>query len=224
MAERSFHRYSTAFPAGLSRPADRVDLGPDVPADVTRRLLGDLQGRRVVELGCGMGHSAVAMALAGARVTGIDPDETQLDHARELADEHEVSIELRGADDLADLAFMPAEAADVVLAVHSLAAVDHADRVIRQAHRLLRPGGSLVVSMPHPASALVDPFDEEPDRLVRGYFDRDVLGSGPSTTHRYTVAELFTSMVRAEYRVDQLVEVGPPDGALPSTVVLRAKR
>jgi len=223
MAERSFHRYSTAFPAGLSRPLDRVELGPDVADDVTRRLLGDLAGRRVVELGCGMGHTAVAMALQGARVTAVDPDDGQLDHARELARDNELSVEFRRAD-LADLAFLPADAADLVVAVHSLAAVDHADRVIRQAHRLLRSGGALVVSMPHPAAALVDPFDEAPDQVVRGYFDAEPLGSGPSLTHRYTIADLFGAMVRAEYRVDSLVEAGPAGATLPSTVVLRGKR
>jgi len=223
MADRPFHRYSTAFPAGLTRPTDWVELGPGVAPDVSRRLLGDLSGRRVVDLGCGTGHSSVAMAHQGARVTAIDPDEAQLDHARELAADHEVGVEFRRAD-LADLAFLPADATDLVVAVHSLAAIDHADRVFRQVHRLLHQGGSLVVSMPHPAAALVDPFDEEPDRVVRGYFDTEPLGSGPSLTYRYTVADLFGALVRAEYRVDALLEVGPEASPVPSTVVLRAKR
>ncbi|MDH4170747.1 MAG: class I SAM-dependent methyltransferase [Acidimicrobiia bacterium] len=222
MADRSFHRYSTAFPAGLARPTDRVELGPDVSAEITRRLLGDLADRRVLELGCGMGHTAVAMARAGARVTAIDPDDGELRHGRDLAHEHEVSVEWRSGD-LADLAFLPAEGFDLVVAVHSLAATDHAERVMRQVHRTLRPGGALVVSMPHPVAALFDPFDDEPDRVVRGYFDREPVGSGPSLTHRYTVGDLFSALVRSDFRVDTLVETGPPGAAVPSTLVLRAK-
>lgn len=223
MATRSYHRYSTAFPAGMGRPVDRVELGPGVTADVTSRLIGDLRGRRVLDLGCGMGHTTVALVRAGARVTALDPDDAQLDHARRLATEHECTAEFRHGD-LADLAFLPAESFDLVLAVHSLAAVDHADRVFRQVHRLLHVGAALVVSMPHPAAALVDPFSDEPDRVVGGYFDAEALGSGPSLTHRYTIADLFTGLVRADLDVDSLVEAAPTGDLLPRTVVLRARR
>ncbi|MGI9600274.1 MAG: class I SAM-dependent methyltransferase [Acidimicrobiales bacterium] len=223
MAERSFHRYSTAFPAGLTRATDRVELGPGVTDVVTHRLLGDLDDRRVVELGCGMGHTSVAMAGAGARVAAIDPDDAQLDRARELAHDHEVTVEFHRAD-LADLAFLPADSFDLAIAVHSVVTVDHADRVFRQVHRILRAGGSLVVSAPHPAAMLVDPFADEPDRVVGGYFDTEPLGSGPSLTHRYTIADLFGALTRAEFRVDSLIEAGGAGDRLPTTVVLRAKR
>ena len=57
-------------------PEDRVGaLGP----------LADLAGRRVLELGCGAGQWAVALAAVGAAVTGFDLSAGQLAHARRAA-------------------------------------------------------------------------------------------------------------------------------------------
>ena len=58
--------------------------GPDLD------LLQNVDGERVLELGCGGGQCTVAMAQRGADVTGIDLAEAQLAHARELAAEHDV--------------------------------------------------------------------------------------------------------------------------------------
>ena len=224
MADRSFHRYSSSFPGGLQRPTDRVELGPDLPDDLARRLLGDLAGRRVLDLGCGTGNAAVAMAAAGARVTAIDSDPIQLDHARDLCEEHAVTVELHQSE-LAELAYLPADTFDAVVAIHSLATVANHDRVFRQMHRLLRTDAPLVLSVPHPAALIVDTLGDEPDRVVRGWFDTDPLGSGPSLTHPHSIESLFSGLVRANFAVDTLIESRPADPAvLPTALVLRGKK
>ena len=224
MADRPFHRYSTAFPAGHTRPTDWVELGPDLPHDLARKLLGDVTDKRVLELGCGMGHSSIAMAAMGARVTAIDDDAVQIDHARELCAEHEVSVELHRGD-LAELAFLPADGFDVVVAIHSIATVRNPDRVFRQVHRLLRSDCVFVLSAPHPAAAISDPFDDEADRIVRPWFGSEPLGSGPSFTHRHAIDELFGGLVRANFGVDTLIESRADDpAALPQAIVLRGRK
>lgn len=49
------------------------------------RLLGDLSGKRALDVGCGMGENAVLLASRGAHVTGIDVSRRSIEHARRLA-------------------------------------------------------------------------------------------------------------------------------------------
>ena len=221
--EPSWHRYTTSFPGGRYRPTDRVELGPNLIDGVDRRLLGDVENKRVLELGTGMGHSSIAMAKAGAKVIAVDPDAVQIEHARQIADEHEIKIELHEAD-LADLAFVRNESIDLVVSIHALAAVEDLDRVFRQVHRVLKADMPFVLSLPHPTASLVDHFTDD-KTLVRGYFDAAVLGSGPSLTHRHLIGDVFSSLGRANFRVDTLIENPYADQpGLPETLVFRGKK
>ncbi len=195
-----------------------------MPAGLDRRLLGDVADKRVLELGTGMGHSAVAMAKAGAKVIAVDPDASQLDHARQLAEEHEIRVELHHGD-LADLAFMRNESIDMVVSIHALAAEADLDRAFRQAHRVLKADMPFVVSLPHPTASLVDHFSDDEHRVIRGYFDAATLGSGPSVTHRHLIGDVFSALTRANFRIDTLIENPYADKpGLPETLVFRGKK
>lgn len=171
-----------------------------------------------------MGHSAVAMAKAGAKVIAVDPDAAQLEHARQLAEEHEVKVELHHGD-LADLAFIRNESIDMVVSIHALAAEADLDRPFRQAHRVLKADMPFVLSLPHPTASLVDHFSTDENQVIRGYFDPALLGSGPSQTHRHLIGDVFSGLSRANFRVDTLIENPYADKPrLPETLVFRGKK
>ena len=47
-------------------------------------VLGDVDGRDILELGCGAAQWSIALAQAGARPVGLDLSDRQLEHARRL--------------------------------------------------------------------------------------------------------------------------------------------
>lgn len=53
-------------------PTDIVTYGPDVGTEDDFRLLGDLKGKRVLELGCGTAQRSIAFARQGATAIGVD--------------------------------------------------------------------------------------------------------------------------------------------------------
>ncbi|HKE75599.1 MAG TPA: methyltransferase domain-containing protein, partial [Acidimicrobiales bacterium] len=75
-------RFSLAGAAGATLDADAVRYGPGLPPESELRLLGHVDGRRVLDLGCGAGSGAVALAKAGARVIAVDDDEASLSDTR----------------------------------------------------------------------------------------------------------------------------------------------
>lgn len=224
------------FPDGVP-DGDTVVYGPDIADESTLRLLGNVEGRRILELGAGSGRNAVSLARQGAKVIVVDPDATKLERARTLADHHEVRIEFHHADP-ADIAFVRADTVDLVLTVHALAAEPDPDRVFRQAHRVLRSEASLVLSVPHPAAGLVDPWGPDPLRITRSWFDPAPLPGSPGNppTYLMTFAALFGSLYRASFRVEMVLEpeaeatearsawFNPTMRMLPATLVVRARK
>jgi len=233
LTARSF----TAWPAWADLPLDVVAYGPDIPTEADLRLLGRLEGKRVLELGCGGGPASVAMAKQGAKVIAVDPSADQIGHARRLCEREDVTVELHQGD-LADLAFVRADTIDVCLSVFALGMVADLDRVFRQVHRVLRPDGPFVISLPHPLWRAVD--RSTPPGLRRPYWDSTphpwTEGGESGQDHPVTITELFTGLVRANFRVDVILEPEPPASGprsrwwqeamawLPSTLVVRARK
>jgi len=207
--------YDTRGPHSV-RPLDHVEFAPGSGNELDHRLLGDIDDRRILELGCGAGHTAVGLAVRGARVMAVDPDVTQINLARNLANDHQVTVEFHQAGP-AELAFVRADQADLVVSVQSLTFTSDLDRVFRQAHRVLRPGGHIVISLPHPASLCADPHNP----LVNC---RSWLDVGPVGEHWVHTAEsVVTSLGRANFSVDILLELHT-GGPTPAALVVRARK
>jgi 2-polyprenyl-3-methyl-5-hydroxy-6-metoxy-1,4-benzoquinol methylase len=223
-------RFSVAAPAGLELPTDVVTYGADIAREDTLKLLGHVEGKRILDLGCGAGHNAIALARQGAKVIGIDESSDQISEARVAAEREGVKLELHHAP-LAELAFVRADTIDGVVSAFGLAGVADLDRVFRQVDRVLRPEHHFVLSMPHPAFALVDADDPE-RRVRRAYWDGAPIGGDIPRT----ISTLFTSLGRANFRVDAVLEPQPAPGGprgpgwadamayLPATLIIRARK
>lgn len=196
-----------AFPADAELPLHVVVYGPDIPDESALRLLGPIEGKRLLVLGAGRGHSAVALAGQGAHVIVVDAHLDRLDAARALAEANEVKLELHHGD-LAELAFVRADTIDAALSVHELGRIEDIDRVLRQVNRVLRTGAAFTCSLPHPAHLVLDESEPGPPRVVRAYADRRPLSVDGIRVFPRTVADVASSFARANFRVDTLLE--PP--------------
>lgn len=195
------------------------------------RLLGDVRGKRVVELGCGQGSRIVELARAGASVITVDPSADAVHAARRLAEHAEVRIEVHTGD-FADLAFLRGDSVDVAFADGTLAGLADLSRVFRQVQRVLRAGAWFAFSLPHPVSLCVDAAREPEGSLPlarpfigRSYFDSEpVDGKFP-----HPIAEVFAALSRVGFRVDTILEPEPAAGVrgralIPDTIIWRARK
>lgn len=229
-------RAAATFPAGDDGlPADVVTYGPDIADDDTLRLIGAVEGKRLLVLGAGGGHAAVALAGRGAHVIVVDADHAALERARGLAEAHEQRLELHHGD-VAELAFVRADTVDGALSVYELGRQSDLDRVLRQVHRVLRTGAALVGSFAHPAFLMLDASDDDPFRITHPYLDRIGRDDAGVVVHPRSVAELFASYSRANFRIDALLEPAPTDAVargpfwseamhrVPATLVVRGRK
>ena len=216
-----------------------VAFGADLPADDDLRLCGDVTGKRVLDLGCGAGENAVVLAGRGAHVIAVDASAGRLAAARRLADAAEVRVEWHQCD-ASDLAFLRADSIDLALATGLIGEVDDLDRLLRQVHRVLRPGAPFVFSFDHPVALCLGRDEVAPGALPLGARElrRSWFDAAPCPIRRHgetmhvvprTISAVFASLHRAGYRTELLLEPESlrsedPGPALPTTVVWRARK
>jgi malonyl-CoA O-methyltransferase len=116
------------------------------------RLLGDVAGLDVVDVGCGTGRHALRLAARGADVTGVDFSEGMLARAREKPGADRVRWLVH---DLADLPLpLPEHSFDVVLAALVAEHIGDLAAFFSELGRLCRGDGRIVVTDMHPALML----------------------------------------------------------------------
>jgi 2-polyprenyl-3-methyl-5-hydroxy-6-metoxy-1,4-benzoquinol methylase len=101
--------------------------------------LGDVSGKRLLDLGSGAGESAVFFALQGAEVTATDVSEGMLAVAAKVAERHGVALNCRIAS-AEDLSEFDDGSFDVVFGANVLHHVD-IEGCLEEVKRVLKPGG-----------------------------------------------------------------------------------
>lgn len=213
---RLWDEWSDDFQAIWRSDTDEDELPPapspfaeDAPGGPQPGILESVEGKAYVELGCGGGQGSVGTAALGADpVVGVDFSGEQLRYARDLRDEYGVDAQFVQGD-VTDLP-LPDDRFDVASSEAAFQMVPDLDAALSEAHRVLRPGGVFVFSVPHP---LNEALDEE-----SGVVEGDYLGSGPREitideeyeevlrTFDRSVADLHNGLLDAGFEVRRLIE------------------
>lgn len=113
-------------------------------------LLERVGAARVVDVGCGSGMHAIALAKLGYKVVGIDPSESMLEAARRNAERAGVEVRFEQGV-FEDTAAIAGEPVDVVLALGNGLPHVEGTKGLRRAFEsfaaALRPGGALVLHL-----------------------------------------------------------------------------
>jgi 2-polyprenyl-6-hydroxyphenyl methylase/3-demethylubiquinone-9 3-methyltransferase len=162
-------------------------------------LLGDLQGKRFLDYGCGGGLFMVHAAKQGAvLVVGIDAEETAIETARHHARTEKVEPICRFVQGEDFPPFLSGERFDVILMKDVIEHIVDDDALLGIAANWIAPGGSLILSTQNSLSL---------NFLIQGTYNRFFLGNkdwyGWDETHVrfYNFVSLRRKLRRAGFEV-----------------------
>jgi SAM-dependent methyltransferase len=130
-------------PARLVGYLDRVDVNAAEIRAELRQLMGSAPDGVIVDLGAGVGHDAIALSQSGRRVVGVEPSQTLIAEAKARTARSGVSPGLVRA--VGEALPFPAASIGACLVDRVLQHVDDPAVVLAELHRVLAPGGRLVV-------------------------------------------------------------------------------
>ena len=124
--------------------ADRSSQVQDLWHTVMKELAGDGRGKRALDIGTGTGQFAFYLARQGYAVTGIDLSEKMIELAGAHAVRSGLEIEFK-AGDAEHLGFEDNHF-DIVVSRNLLWTLVHPEKAVREWHRVLKPGGKIILS------------------------------------------------------------------------------
>lgn len=179
-------------------------------------LLPDVDGKGVLELGCGTAYVSAWLARRGAWCVGVDNSPAQLCNALTLQQEFDLAFPLIHAD--AEQVPFADESFDLVISEYGAAIWCDPYHWIPEAARVLRPGGELIFLGNATLLMLCVPDrEDEPamDRLLRPYFGmhRFEWPDDDSVEFHLGHSDWIRLLRSNGFEIEDLVELRPPEGA-----------
>jgi ubiquinone/menaquinone biosynthesis C-methylase UbiE len=212
---KGWDRIADNYQRKMRIPSDNVYWGEFVPAESRLGLLGNVKGKRILEIGCGGAQNSIALAKWGAEAYAVDLSRTQILYGTRLARADNVEVNLIVCD-MQKLPFRE-ETFDIVLTAISLQYAPDLKLAIAEVNRVLLRKGHFTFSAMHPLyQGKLVRYRGKPAVVVRGYFRRRTIrwierlqdGSEVRMHECYrTLQDYFDALTENGFVVDRYVEL-----------------
>jgi 2-polyprenyl-3-methyl-5-hydroxy-6-metoxy-1,4-benzoquinol methylase len=211
----------------------------------TFKLIGNVKGKKVLDLACGEGYNTRVLAKKGATVVGVDFSEKLVELARHSEIKERLGIVYYVAD-AANMEKIQSNHFDLVTCFMALQDIENYKEAIFEVARVLKEKGRFVFSIPHPCfighvvkdgenitSWIYEDGTQEKSFVIRQYFgigkyevqwDMERIAKPFKTTafHR-TLTDYFQSLHQSGLLVSRLVEPRPTLKAVSKYPSLRKR-
>ena len=187
--------------------------GPEGLTEERARILGDVAGRDVLEVGSGAGQCSRWVRAQGGWAVGLDLSHRQLQHSRRIDDQTGIGVpSVLGT--ATHLPFADASFDVVFSSFGALQFVAEIERAVAETARVLRPGGRFAFSITHPTRWMFPDDPGEPG-LIAGtsYWDRtpyveidDATGVVVYVEHHRTLGDWVALLAGQGFRLTRLEE------------------
>jgi len=181
------------------------------------RLLEPLAGRKLIDVACGEGYFSRAFAKAGAKVVGADIAPELIAKAKEAGGG--VQYYVAPAE---KLQFATTAQFDIAVCVLALQNIDDIGKVFKEVHRVLKPKGTFVFVLNHPAfrvlkrsSWVYDEGHHQQYRRIDGYLSSAKItvdmhpgkrGRSKTVSYHRSIQDFSKALFNAGFTIDRIEE------------------
>ncbi len=183
-----------------------IHYGPGSPYEDSLKLIGNVRGKKVLELGCGGAQCSIEFAKKGASVTAVDLSDAQLKFAKKLAGKHKVNIDFHQGS-FQSVPFVKSKSQDIVFSAFAFQYSPDLNKCFKKVNRVLKKKGLFVFSLDHPMYRIAD---YKTLRLVQSYFKTgkkiEKWGNEDFVIYDHTFSELYNPLAKSGFFVEQIIE------------------
>ncbi|HWN72077.1 MAG TPA: class I SAM-dependent methyltransferase [Haliangium sp.] len=138
-----------------SEPRDRWDW-----RQFAAMSMGDIEGKSLLDFGCGMGEESIYFARLGAHVTAIDISQVGIEITRRRAEHNGLGDRIDALVMRADPTQLPSESFDLIHGLGILHHLPDLEQALLEIRRLLKPNGTAIFLEPLGNSPVVESIKE----------------------------------------------------------------
>ena len=188
------------------------------------QVLGDVNGKTILDAGCGDGYLSRKLAKLGANVSGIECAKKMLDFATDEQNKTPLAIQYHEADCTA-MPFLSDTMFEIVITNNVIQDVADYQRAFKEYSRVLKRGGIYLHIENHPCFMtpvfgwVKDTEGEKLYRKVDQYFKRGPFltpwskqsGMEPTVYWHRTLGDMVNTLIECNFRIMRVLEPEPPE-------------
>ena len=181
------------------------------PSENELKLLGNVKGKHILEIGCGGGQCSIAFAKQKAIAIGIDISEEQIKFAKKLAEKEMVKVKFM-VGDFQDLSKIKSNSQDIVFSAFALQYSPDLNEVFKEVYRVLRRNSLFVFSFDHP---FYDTINPKTFKIYYSYFKTGKFVSLEKwkdgkkhkfVMYRRKISDIYNSLIEEKFFVERIIE------------------
>jgi SAM-dependent methyltransferase len=199
--QKGWNQVAPKFHGGTALPK----YGPLAETENELNLIPDLSGKRVLELGCGSGHtlSYLRESKNAEELWGLDFSEEQIRFAKELLEEKNIPAKLF-LSSMDENPGIPENYFDFVVSIYALGWTPDLAHTLALVYSYLKPGGLFIFSWEHPVYHCLE-YKADIDKYV---FARSYIEEGPELHSSWKEVEIIIHPRKLSTYLNALVKSG----------------
>ncbi|MBN2048476.1 MAG: class I SAM-dependent methyltransferase [Anaerolineaceae bacterium] len=184
---------------------------PKKTFELIQKYMGGLEGKKICVPSSGDNIAVFAFHLLGAEVTSLDLSQQQITHASQIAADHKWNIGFQCEDSM-DFTRIASNRYDLVYTSNGAHVwISDLERMYRNFHRVLKPGGCYIFFETHP---FIRPFDGSKEQITIEKSYEDIGPFEDGTEFHWRFQDFLNAVLSAGFQLKQIEEFHAEVGCL----------
>ncbi|TLS37062.1 class I SAM-dependent methyltransferase [Pseudalkalibacillus caeni] len=185
------------------------EYGPLAPSEDQLNLFGDVTNLKVLDIGCGSGHSLQYMDKRNAgELWGVDLSKTQVDSATKLLQKSVSPVKIFESPMEEDPG-LPVNYFDVVFSIYALGWTTDLDKTVRNVNKYLKKDGIFIFSWEHPIYSRVKQIDGSLS-FNKSYHEEGPYyheaWDQPAIMQQFRLSTYLNTLVTNGFKIERVIE------------------